>query len=61
MRWICETQSDISDFNWLLIEARVDFTIMKLVSKALNKKVLLENLQFKTPKENEHHGKNHLR
>ena len=49
--------SDISHLNWLLIEARVNFTSMKFVSKALNKKTMLENLQFKTPKENEHHPK----
>lgn len=49
--------SDISHLNWLLIEARVNFTSMKFVSKALNKKIMLENLQFKTPKENEHHPK----
>lgn len=36
--------SDISHLNWLLIEARVNFTSMKFVSKALNKKVMLENL-----------------
>ena len=42
---------DIADLNWLLIEERIDFELMKLVFNGLNKKNLPENLQLKLSKE----------
>ena len=43
--------NDLALFNWLLVEERVDFTIMKLVLNRLNKKNMQEKLQLKTEKE----------
>ena len=37
--------------NWLLIEERIDFALMKLVFNGLNNKNMPENLQLKLSKE----------
>ena len=42
---------DIADLNWLLIEERIDFALMKLVFNGLNNKNMPENLQLKLSKE----------
>ena len=42
---------DIADLNWLLIEERVDFALVKLVFNGLNNKNIPENLQLKLSKE----------
>ena len=42
---------DIADLNWLLIEERIDFALMKLVFNALNNKNMPENLQLELSKE----------
>ena len=42
---------DIADLNWLLIEERVDFALVKLVINGLNNKNIPENLQLKLSKE----------
>ena len=42
---------DIVDLNWLLIEVRIDFALMKLVFNGLNNKNMPENLQLKLSKE----------
>ena len=52
----CEIQiwreiEDIADLNWLLIEERVDFALVKLVFNGLNNKNIPENLQLKLSKE----------
>ena len=41
----------IPDLNWLLIEERIDFALMKLVFNGLNNKNMPENLQLKLSKE----------
>ena len=56
MCWVCEIYKygelkDISDLNWLLIDERVDFALMKLVFNGLNNKNMPENLQLKLSKE----------
>ena len=38
---------DIADLNWLLIEKRIDFALMKLVFNGLNDKDMPKNLQPK--------------
>ena len=47
---------DIADLNWLLIEERIGFALMKLVFNGLNNKNMPENLQLKLSK-----GKRSLR
>ena len=42
---------DIADLNWLLIEERIDFALMKLVFNGLNNKNMSVNLQLKLFKE----------
>ena len=42
---------DIADLNWLLIEERIDFALMKLVFNGLNNKNMSVNLQLKLSKE----------
>ena len=42
---------DIAHLNWLLIEERIDFALMKLVFNGLNKKNMAENLRLELPKE----------
>ena len=42
---------DIADLNWLLIEERIGFALMKLVFNGLNNKNMPENLQLKLSKE----------
>ena len=42
---------DIADLNWLLIEERIDFALMKLVFNGLNNKNMPENLWLKISKE----------
>ena len=42
---------DIADLNWLLIEERIDFVLMKFVFNGLNNKNMPENLQLKLSKE----------
>ena len=41
---------DTADLNWLLIEERIDFALMKLVFNGLNDKNMPENLQLKLSK-----------
>ena len=41
---------DTADLNWLLIEKRIDFALMKLVFNRLNDKNMPENLQLKSSK-----------
>ena len=41
---------DTADLNWLLIEKRIDFALMKLVFNRLNDKNMPENLQLKLSK-----------
>ena len=41
---------DIADLNWLLIEERIGFALMKLVFDGLNNKNMAENLQLKLSK-----------
>ena len=41
---------DIAHLNWLLIEERIDFALMKLVFNGLNDKNMPENLQLKLSK-----------
>ena len=47
---------DITDLNWLLIEERIDFALMKLVFNGLDNKNMPEKLQSK----NDRYGKTHL-
>ena len=49
---------DIADLNWLLIEERIDFALMKLVFNGLNNKNMPENFQLKLSKENQWLRKN---
>ena len=42
---------DIADLNWLLIEERIDFALMRLVFNGLNNKNMPEHLQLKLSKE----------
>ena len=49
---------DIADLNWLLIEERIDFALMKLVFNGLNDKNMRGNLQQKSSKEKRSLGKN---
>ena len=42
---------DIADLNWLLIEERIGFALMKLVFNGLNNKNMPENLQLELSKE----------
>ena len=49
---------DIADLNWLLIEERIDFSLMKLVFNGLNNKNIPENLQLKLSKEKQSLRKN---
>ena len=42
---------DIANLNWLLIEERIDFALMKIVFNGLNNKNMPENLQLKLSKE----------
>ena len=49
---------DIADLNWLLIEERIDFALMKLVFNGLNNKNMRGNLQQKSSKEKRSLGKN---
>ena len=42
---------DIADLNWLVIEERIDFTLMKLVFNGLNNKNMSEDLQLKLSEE----------
>ena len=56
MCWVCEIYKygqlkDISDLNWLLIEEKIDFALIKLVFSGLNNKNMPENLQLKLSKE----------
>ena len=41
---------DTADLNWLLIEERIDFALMKLVFNGLNDKNMPENLHLKLSK-----------
>ena len=47
MKYKYEELKDIADFNWLLIEERIDFALMKLVFNGLNNQTMPENLQVK--------------
>ena len=49
---------DIAHLNWLLIEERIDFALMKLVFNGLNKKNMAENLRLELPKEKRSLGEN---
>ena len=49
---------DIADLNWLLIEERIGFALMKLVFNGLNNKNMPENLQLKLSKEKQSLRKN---
>ena len=42
---------DIADLNWLLIDQRIDFALMKLGINGLNDKNMPENLRLKLSKE----------
>ena len=42
---------DIGDLNWLLIEERIDFALMKLFFNGLSNKNMPENLQLKLSEE----------
>ena len=49
---------DIAHLNWLLIEERIDFELMKFVFNGLNKKNMAENLRLELPKEKRSLGEN---
>ena len=51
VKYKCGEIEDIADLNWLLIEERVDFALVKLVFNGLNNKNIPENLQLKLSKE----------
>ena len=51
LKYKSEELKDIADFNWLLIEERVDFALKKLVFNGLNNKNMPENLQIKLSNE----------
>ena len=44
--------NDIVDLNWLLVEERIDFVIMKLIFNGLHKKNMPKNLQSKVSEGN---------
>ena len=51
MKYKYEELKDIANFNWLLIEERIDFALMKLVFNRLNNQTMPENLQVKFSKQ----------
>ena len=51
---------DIADLNWLLIEERIGFALIKLVFNGLNNQNMPENLQPNCLKINDRYGKTQL-